>query len=142
MKKLIPLKITELSDEELKSIYDKFFFSEDTDKPFYLIRDGYGGLSMGQDDSSGTEVRMTDNGSIYLYCCDNGEIYDSTDIASCIQYLKTINVYPFAAEAENPYLTPFLMVCDTCGLPLSHRHNSVKSCTCDNQTQNTFFSPY
>ena len=50
---------------------------------------------MGQDDNSGMEVRMTDNGSIYLYCCDNSQIYDSEKISELIPFLRGKGIFPF-----------------------------------------------
>lgn len=88
-------KLTDLTDSELESIYKQFFFDEDTEHEFYLIRDDYGGIQMGQDSDSGMEVNMTNDGSIYLYCCYNGEVYTNESIGEVIPHLRNLGVLPF-----------------------------------------------
>jgi len=88
-------KITDLSDVEIEEIYRKFFYRDEETDEVYIYRAGYGSVEIGQDSDIGMGVTITDNGSIYLYCNDNGEIYDGEEIAELIKYLKIIGIYPF-----------------------------------------------
>lgn len=87
--------IKDLTTEQLIEIYNKNFDTNFSSEQLSIETDSYGNVEIHQADSYDDMVlNISSQGAIYLYCLDNGEIYN--DCLGALKTLKKMNVQPFA----------------------------------------------